>query len=46
MKIADAARELGIGERSLCRALERLKNSGRVKRVGCKRFGYWKVCEE
>lgn len=46
MKISDAARELGVGERSLYRALERLKSSGRVERVGGKRFGYWKICEE
>lgn len=45
IKIADAARELGVSERSLYRALERLKSSGRIERVGGKRFGYWKVFE-
>lgn len=45
IKITDAARELDVSERSLYRALEKLRNSGSVERVGGKRFGHWEVHE-
>ena len=38
--------EAGIARRTLTRYMSVLKESGRVERIGGKRYGYWKVTDE
>ena len=38
--------EAGIARRTLSRYMSVLKESGRVERIGGKRYGYWKVTDE
>lgn len=35
--------KLGLARRSIQRKMDELKSSGRIERVGGKRYGYWEI---
>jgi len=39
----DLANQLNVSERTIERDIEKLKNSGNLKRIGSDNDGYWKV---
>ena len=39
----DLANQLNVSERTIERDIEKLKNSGKLKRIGSDKGGYWKL---
>lgn len=43
--IADLAQEVGITDRAIKKQIERLKEQGRLRRIGPDRGGHWEIPE-
>ena len=41
--MAEMAERLNVAKRTIEREVKQLRETGRVERVGSKRFGYWKI---
>lgn len=45
IKISELARKLRVNEKTIKRDIEKLKDSGEIKRVGSAKGGYWEIVD-
>ncbi len=43
IKMSEIAEKLGVTTRTIEREIKKMREAGRVKRVGGKRYGHWEV---
>lgn len=41
--MAEIAEKLNVAKRTIEREVKQLRETGRVERIGSKRFGHWKI---